>query len=196
MFHQQCTEGPTETEIHLRLYSPTTGGPPGVTLGQFFDAHFARGRKQASLRQYRTAINHLTTHCGRDPALSEIDNESIADCMRGQVDAGASPATANKTLRHLRAICHEAKRKKLIPEVPDQKPLREPKRIPRGWKIDQLSRLITSAKQVPGEICGITAWRWWFALILVLYDTGLRISAAMHLEWQHLDEKEEAIFVS
>ena len=45
------------------------------------------------------------------------------------------------------------------------------KRASQGWDIDQLNRLLGSARTMPGEIAGIPAGKWWPALLLTIIDT-------------------------
>ena len=46
---------------------------------------------------------------------------------------------------------------------------------PQGWDIDQLNRLLGSARTMPGEIAAIPAGKWWPALLLSVLDTGSSI---------------------
>ena len=94
----------------------------------------------------------------------------------------ASPATVNKHRAHLLALWRFARKKKrLSGDEPDIEKTKEYKRIPEAWSLDEFQRLLTAATKADGTIVGIPAGSWWLALLLLMYDTGLRISAVMQL---------------
>lgn len=93
-------------------------------------------------------------------------------------------ATANKILRHLRPLWHLAIEERLLQEAPRRiARLKEPRRAPKAWKVHEVGMILEVVRVQVGLICDIRASRWWAALVLVLYDTGLRISPVMDLRW-------------
>lgn len=70
---------------------------------------------------------------------------------------------------------------------PDNRPLKEPQRIPTAWTRDQLRTLFDTLALTPGTIDGIPACLWWVALHAVIWDTAERIGAVLQLEWEHVD---------
>jgi len=153
------------------------------------------GAAETTREAYLLALKHLADHVGRDPFIRELGDEMVAGCLAKMVTAGRSPATANKTRAHLLAIWRFARRRGLIDTLPEVDRLREPKRIPKAWTEAEVTRILQAAAKETGEVCAIPSRQWWVALLLLLYDTGLRISAAMHLRWRDLDEENGIIFV-
>lgn len=170
-----------------------------LTLREFFQQTYAPLKLTASSEptrdQYRVALNHLHRSAGRDVGVSELTDDLVAECMAGLIKLGRSPAMVNKTRIHLLAIWRYAKRRGLIAELPDVDRVREPKRVPKAWTINQIAAILHSARQEAGLICEIAASHWWQALLSVLYDTGLRISATMVLQWDGFDEHGRTLLV-
>ena len=102
------------------------------------------------------------------------------------------------------AIWRYAARKRHLELFPDVEPLREYTRTPTAWTIQQLAQLIDVARRSgPGgtkrlrqpSLCGVPADVWWTALLLVLYDCGIRIGAAMQLRCGDYDAANHRLFV-
>ncbi len=170
-----------------------------LTIREFFHKTYLplrlAGSKPATEVQYTVALNHLRRHAGRDVSVWELSDELISGCMAAIILRGSSAATANKTRAHLLSLWRYAKRKGLVDDLPDVDRLKQPKRIPKAWPVDDLSRILQSARQETGVICQVVAWKWWVGLILVMYDTGLRISPTMALRWADFDEDQRMVFV-
>ena len=99
--------------------------------------------------------------------------------------------TALKNYRHLRAIAAYAAQLELMPPLaalrfPDSGMAEEEHDVP-ALTIEELQRICDAARAVTGEIGGIRASAWWTALLLVLWNTGLRITATLKLRWQDYD---------
>lgn len=180
--------------------------PAELTVRQFFTQYYLPDqlieKSQATKSLYVTILNRLETYANRDIFLSELTDSTIASCMAWTLANGGSPATANQTRAHLLAICRYAiKKKKIRKREPDVRKLTELKRKPRAWRLKEFTRILDAARKAEGVVVdpktgrGIRAGLWWPALLLTLYDSGLRISATMALEWRDLDWDEGAIWV-
>ncbi len=145
------------------------------------------GRPASTIDAYQNALTNLAKFAGREVLSEELNDDLGAGCMAWLLERGRSPATANKVRAHLTAVWRLAKRRDLIGRSPQVERLREPKRQPKAWRAADLGKILASAAREQGEIAGVRAADWWMALFLVLYDTGLRISATMALEWAWLD---------
>ena len=189
------TEGqPFRTEtLRLSLFPPPA--EVDISIADYYERHFAdaetatarSGYRSAGTRtQYRTALNHLARHVGRSPLLTEVTKPVLQSLTKDLLER-SSVANANKVRRHLLAILRAAKADGRIAEVPPLKRLKEPRRIPQAWTIEQVGRILAVTRDLPGQVGKIRASVWWSALVLVLYDTGLRIGAAMQLRWDWLD---------
>jgi integrase len=100
-----------------------------------------------------------------------------------------SPSTVNHARRAIRALWSFARRKKLLRTESMVEKLKEPKREAEAWSLEEYNRIIRVAAIIPGNVDGHLACRWWPALLLLAYDTGLRIGAIMALEWRDLETR-------
>jgi integrase len=57
--------------------------------------------------------------------------------------------------------------------------IKVPAPLPEAWTLAQVSRILTTASQWPGQVGKIAAKDWWPALILVVYWTGVRIGSLL-----------------
>jgi len=125
------------------------------------------------------------------PMLGDLSVELLAGAAAWRVRLGRSPATANRLLRHCRAVWSFAADDELLsprmPQAPKLRKFKEPKRTPDAWSIDELERLLTVANQQPGKVGDIPASLFWPTLLGLLYWTGARISAAMQLRPDDVD---------
>ncbi len=177
------------------------GQPPdkakGLTLRAFFTRHylpaFLRG-KPKSVELCTTALNHLQAWMGHDPTLAEITPLSLASFVRwlaARPDRSAKTATMN--YRHLRAICGYAAQLELMPSIPH---LRQP--VPAAttdekeddvpaFTLPEIEAILGQAVTLTGETAGRRDADLWVGLVLSLYNTALRIAAALSLRWVDYD---------
>lgn len=99
------------------------------------------------------------------------------------------PPTANKNTRTLLAIWNEAIDQGINGHPKKRiKPLKEDLDNLPSWEREEMAAILASCKQEPQELflpCPTDAF--WFALLLVIYDTGSRISAIMDATPADLD---------
>lgn len=140
-----------------------------------------------TLVQYGVAIRTLDRYAGRPVCLSDLSDELVAGCMGWLLANGRAPATANKFMRHATTLWRFAAKKRLVTTTPDVDPVREPKRAPEAWSVDEMTKILDAASEAPGFIDGTPACKFWPAILLTLYDTGLRVGAALGLDRDSLD---------
>jgi integrase len=163
-----------------------------LSIREFFRSQYEVLKLAAAtpgtIENYITALNHLRDfRGGRDPLLQELDEEMVAAAMGKLLKDGRSPATANSFRRHIMAIWRYAKKRGFVADIPEVLPFKQPKRLPRAKLIAEIGRILQAAAREPGTIGEIPARWWWTALVLVIYDTGLRISAVMAMRWENYD---------
>src|SRR6185312_12388137 len=81
--------------------------------------------------------------------------------------------------------------------------LKEPRRIPQAWTIGQFSKLVETAylgewlapTMTAGLIEGVPARLWWTGLLLIAYDSGVRIGALLQLRCDDVDLESGRLFV-
>jgi integrase len=105
-------------------------------------------------------------------------------------------ATINGYRALLLALWNHAHRKRRVSDPPGYvQKFKVPKRIPEAWSVEDMNLILQTAGQVRGRVCGVPAGDWWTALILVLYETGLRINAAISIAIADLNLESRWLFV-
>ena len=99
-----------------------------------------------------------------------------------------SAATANKDLRHLRAVLHKALKWKLLPEMPDFQMLDELERDKPLVTVEEFVAMYKAcgAATMPAGLPYPPA-DWWRTLLVTAFGGGQRISDLLSLEWSRVD---------
>jgi integrase len=121
--------------------------------------------------------------------LSAID---LAGVCRFLAWAGEtrSPATCNKLRSYLRALLHFAQRQHLLSFdwLDDISRMPSPRRVPRAFLLCELEAMLEACRGLAGAVMQeIPAGLFWEALLLTLYDTGLRVSACLAIQRADVD---------
>jgi integrase len=131
----------------------------------------------------------------REPRLSDLSDELLAEAMAWQLARGRKAATVNHLYRVVKSLWRFARRRKLIATLPDLDPISEPRVEPRTWTAADYQRIVAATAGQQGAIAGIPAHLWWRALILTIVDTGARITAAMRVRLADLDLERSEILL-
>jgi integrase len=142
---------------------------------------------ESTIRQYQIAIRHLGDFVGKPPTLDHLDPEYVEGTMFAMRKLGAAPRTANKLRACFLALGNFAAKKRLLPEFPEYTTVKEPRRAPVAWSLEQLRALWESCDNATGEIGYMPARLWWRGLHSVMWDTAERIEAVMSLQWSDID---------
>ncbi len=136
-------------------------------------------------RNHRAALGRLQEFCGGvDPTFEWATRANMKAFRRWLGKHCRAKSTANKHLANLKAVLREAVDDDLCEPLGRIRRLRERgAKKPRAWSVAQLSKMLEAARNVPGDVAGVPACRFWQALVLVLYDSGARISACMACRW-------------
>lgn len=144
---------------------------------------------------YLDCLNQFDAHLGRESLLTDLDVDTVAEWMQTIVKGGNSPATANARMRHLKALSRFAARRGYVALALDIDKFRVPKRLPEAWSPEELEAILLSSRKVSDVYLGIPAWKWWPSLLLTLYDTGLRRTAALGIRFDELDFRRKTLRV-
>lgn len=165
------------------------------TLRRFFrDVYYPRrllpfNASEATRERYESGFNRLAAFTGGEVTLDGLARPGFLEDFRSwTIASGRSQATANSNCAQLLAIWRYAKRKELIggnPEYLDK--LIPPKKNPVAWTLDEFNRLLAAAAELPGAFNGLPYAKLMPALLLLLFDTGLRVGAAIQLRSENLD---------
>lgn len=167
--------------------------PLKTVYAELYYPHKLQGRSPHTNAQYLIQLRHFDRFLGRDATLADLTDETVTRCIGWLRQKRAAP-TANKFRSHILALWRFLARKHVVPVWPDVVALPEPDRIPRCWSADELRSLFAACKATPGKIGGVQAGDWWFALHLVLWDTGERITAVVRSRWADLDMRDRWLF--
>lgn len=144
------------------------------------------GRSQRTIDLYLASVEGFSRYLRRPATVADLTDSTVGQYLQNLLDRGRSAATVNKERSQLLAIWRMAARKKLVEEWPEIRPVPEPEVLPVAWTLEELWRLRISCNMQPGNYAGVPANRWWLALHCVLWSTGERISAVMHLKWSDI----------
>jgi len=155
-----------------------------MTLGEFYRETYRPvqlvGCSPNTDEQYQIALMHWVRFAGAvqiDASPQAINARLLAKFL-GHMVNGRSSVTANKTLHHLMAIVRGAHRDGVFcGEVPTVPKLKEPRRLPEAWTVDDVQLILAEVIKEPGQIDGVPANRWWYSLLLTIYYCGGRITA-------------------
>ena len=167
--------------------------PSNITVKEFFDAVYQPIRlidaSAGTIVQHDVAIKMFSKFLGRESTLADITEESLCAFMAGIVGRGLSPVTANSRTRQLITHWRFAKRKSypVADGLEGFQFLKEPSRQPVAWLPEEMDRILESCKLCRGRIGGVPAENYWPALLLVLYDTGLRFAPTMEIRFAEID---------
>ena len=145
--------------------------------------------KPSSREQIEYSIKAFERHYGRQLRVEAITDELLADFVR----ARSAKCVASTVARNLSAVMLLVRfaimRLKMTFEMPYADPISEPVTIPTAWTIDEMSRIIQACSVLQGRMRNspVSKADWWTALLLFLYYSGARITAALSLSVSDID---------
>lgn len=153
-----------------------------MPLSDFFENVYLRRRytlKPKSIENMRRTIRLFDKFVGQ-ATLQSLNEQDVLDFVAHRY-AHRKPATAGKDRENLLAIWRLARRNG-FPElgIPDLETVRVPRGVPSAFTVDEVRSILAASRRLPGVMRGTTipTSQWWESLILFLYDTGARVSAA------------------
>lgn len=118
-----------------------------------------------------------------EPTTEHLDELVVARFLAHRLRT-KSVATAAKDRAQLRAFWGFLSRRGAVKTWPSMRPIRVPERVPRAWMIDEFQRLLESAGEECGQIVGVSAAKYWRALLLTAYEVGERIGGLLSIQWE------------
>lgn len=156
------------------------------TLSAFFAdsyrPHRLTGASPATIGQYGVTLNHFRRFLCREPQLHDLDSDRIVEFLTW-LSPGRSPGSVWNARKHLLALATFAHRKGAITEVPEVARVRQLRRAPTSYTIENIARLLTAARGTAGLIGQVPAPLFFSAIFLVFFDTGARAGAVWALRW-------------
>jgi len=144
------------------------------------------GCKPGSVDQLRWTVSRFGKFLGRPPLLDDLNNECVGKFMAWILNVrGLSVSTANNSRKNLLSLWLYARKRGVLKSEPnDCEKLKQPRNLPSAWSIAEISRIIAASRQQTSPKLGMVypAYVYFPALILVAYDTGLRLSALLGIK--------------
>lgn len=164
-----------------------------LTLSVFLDRAYTPGKLGISagqIKQLRSTIAKLNEWAESSPwakeqavvppiCLGDLSDELVRTFLADYA-ATHSPVTTNNKRRDLLALWRFAQEEDYVASPPGRiRKMKEPRRMPQAWRVEEVERLLTECRKQRGELgdTGIEQRIYWPALVLTVYDTGLRIGA-------------------
>jgi len=138
--------------------------------------------------QYHHAMRSFKRFLQHEPMPADLDDDTVIAWMGSLRDEGRLAAkTINERAGRIAALWKWLAKKRIVEQFPTFGRIKQPKRIPKAWKLEEIERIFAAARQVQGDYDGSPACDWWIALLSVLWDTAARIGEVMAVEWEWLD---------
>lgn len=129
------------------------------------------GAREGTIGLYTNAITHWEAFGDPRPTTDTV-NQFAAWLL-----AKREPATVNKVMRHLLAIMRHMERRGDLAKLPEYRRIREPRRSPLAFTVEEFSSVLSIASTLSGHVCYIQAAAWWRSLLLSIWYSGCRIGA-------------------
>lgn len=140
--------------------------------------------KTSTSTQYLVTVRQLERAAGKPVHTRDLNEELAVDFFQWLKQEGRSNETIGSKQNNLRVLWRAAYEEGLAGELPKAVPIKKRKRKPKAWHLEEMERLIKAAYLArPGR-----GWEGvhWVALLLVIYDTGLRIGSALKIKTSQL----------
>lgn len=165
---------------------------PARTLLKFFQEKYLpiklAGRKQDSASNHLRSIDLFSQYLEREATFDDLQDDTIEDFSAWALDLPRRAATVRSYITCLLAQWRFAWKRRMVDDLPRDvtKPPLE-SRVPEAWSQQEMVRLLVACGQTPGTIGGIPARLYWPGLVLLMYDTGLRLGPVLKMKSVYLD---------
>jgi integrase len=146
-----------------------------------------RTLSRGSEAAYRSVIASLAEFLNKAPLVTDLTDEVIQNFTHWLLETRSrklSRASINRILRTLAALARFAYRRKLIDARLDIEKVPEKRQRPIAWKPKEFERLLKAVLKIYGNnpigMCLL-------AVLLVIYDTGLRVIDALSIAVKDCD---------
>jgi len=166
------------------------------TLEQFLHTVYVPrhlGIKPKTVTLYGYSIRSIEAFWGRTLLVSELAESTVLPWLSARSQEVA-PKTVHRERGDILTLWRFAARRGLCDHSPDEPrvdipPVKLPERTPTAWRPEELSLILSAARNLRGRMKGteIDKAVWWPSLILFLYHTGTRIGAALAVRTVDVD---------
>ena len=171
---------------------------PAITIDSFFHANQAAALKPTTVVDYEIQIRHFRRYWHQhlaslgevptEPTLGDLSIAHIYGAMNAQLTAGCSKGTADKIRRAMSSMWYHAADLGLVDQPKGRiKRMRGHLHEPDAWSTAEFGAILDASKQLQGKVGDMQLADWFPAILLLVYNSGLRISSAMAAEWDWID---------
>ena len=176
-------------------------GDPGAKLNGPFDVagslfNFAVstylpekmvGATPDSKKHVLMSIRHLCRFAGRNVMFEDLSDELVSGYMGHMLDQGYARPTVNNNRADILCVWRFAHKKKLLDRWPSVDKMQVFRRLPTAWTMEDMGLILAACAATKGMVGEIPACKFWTALVLVMFDSGIRLNTAFSVEVSNLD---------
>ena len=140
------------------------------------------GATELSKKHILISVRSFCRASGRNVMVSELTDEMVSGYMQSMVEQGYARPTVNNNRADLLALWRYGYKKKLLDRWPTVDKVETFRRLPIAWTMEEMGIILQACATTPGMIAETRASLFWTALVLILFDTGLRLRAALSIE--------------
>jgi integrase len=157
-----------------------------------------RSLKPQARRQYQLTLTRWSETLGREPTMDDLQPlvvQAFLSARRTKVSA----ASVRKDRTHvccLWSYCAKVRRTRSdgqLLEFPTVAPVRAPTRLPRAYRVADVSALVRTALGYPSPVCGLPGGLYYASMIRMCWETASRIGAVRQLRWGEVDLEGRAV---
>ncbi len=163
-----------------------------MNLFTYVETVYVPGRlnlSEGTIEQYLHMARSFQRFFPEPVPVESLSDDLVLSWLQARLKQVA-PRTVKRERGDLLTIWRWAHRKGHCPTTPIDIPtIKCVRRLPAYWNVDELARLIVACRSLRGTMRDLTIKRsaWWSSLMLFLYDTGCRLSAALAVTPGELD---------
>ena len=171
----------------------------GPTAREFYLSHVQSASQARRTREFHLDLLRTWEELTENPGIRAIRTETIWAFREECIRSGLANPTINKKLRSLRIILKRAFKLERIPKMPDIEMLREAEPEPRIASDQELCAIYwacSSARWPRSAECDeIHPGNYWRALVVTLFNIGLRLGEVTSLRFTDVDFERGTISV-
>lgn len=138
--------------------------------------------------QYDLTIRRWAEHLGREPATADLTGLAVQAFLASRRPK-VSTATIVKDRTHIVALWGHAFHARYVESHPKAvlPRIKAPKRVPKAYRIEEISSMIRVARALPGTWAGVPRSLWLSCFVRMAFETAERCGAIKALEWPEVD---------
>jgi integrase len=158
----------------------------GICQREYFPKNL-RLRSEKTKSDYRYALRALGSFLGRQPVLSDLNDDTITEWTKKMLDGKCSVYSIRERMGRVLSLWNWCAKRRMVEHFPTITRPPAPDPVPFALTQKQVAALFEAADEERGLIEGIKARLWWRAFLGFVYVTAERRGAALSLRWADVD---------